>query len=566
MIERTLAQLTDEDRTLLAESSVQGQEFDTAIIAEALEMSVAHIEEQLAPLGKIGQIITSVGERDLADGTVSTAYAFTHVLYHNTLYDSLGATRKVTLSDHTARAVLAHNPVQERVAARVAILFEAARDATRAVQYYSIAAQHAASISAFPEAIKLARRGLTVLRSVRQVAGTEQQELPLLLTLGAALGARNGYGGLEVRRTYDRAYCLRGSSADRGSLVTTLVGLWSYYGLRGEFRRASHLSKQLLEMATEMGDSVLLARACATHGGILVHLGRLSDGRGLLERGLALECSEPTGARFVLDSRVHGLSHLAEALALLGYLDQAEGRAHEATELARTSGSPYGLTFALTFAALVHKSRRDVRRTRECADEGARIAAQYEMGDSLAWASSLQAWAWCQDGLIEAGINKMRALIETQSTTARNPQYFFGSFAEILATRGASDEAVVYVNRAIAAARKSGDSYCLPELFWVKGQLMASAGDSSGAKACFMTSIRHASRQHANTMRLKATTSLCRLLSAPVASDDGADSARQELWTRYSEFSEGRDTEFMKEVLQTLRSYGMHDQMYPSSG
>jgi DNA-binding winged helix-turn-helix (wHTH) protein/tetratricopeptide (TPR) repeat protein len=557
MIERTLGQLEPADRALLAESSVQGQQFDSAILADALNVEASRLEDRLLTLlGTASHIIAKVEECDLPDGTVNTSYAFNHVLYQNVLYDSLSATRKVLLSRNVADALLAHHPHRERVAARVAILLETARDSARAVEWYSVAAQRALSMSAFPEAIKLARRGLALLRSLKPSGPAESNELPLLLTLGAAMGAREGCGDLEVRRTYGRAYRLLGSANNNSSLVPTLLGLWTFYGLRGEMRRAGHISKELLRLATDSGDRDFLARACATHGGCLVHLGELSEARGLLERGLALESSEPKPLHVLLDSRVHGLSHLAEVLSLLGYLDQAVERAQESIDIAGRSDSPYALPFALTFSALVHKRRRDVRRAKECADEAVRIAAQHQLADALAWASSLQSWASCQGGLAEQAVAQMRTLIEEQRSTGRNPQYFFGMFAEVLMTAGHSDEGLGCVDQAIAMARKSGDEYCFPELFCVKSRLMALAGDHQSAIACIVRAIEEASRQAAKTWKLEALITLCDLRHCVGECDQATDESVRELLLLCSSFAEGGDTELLRTARRTVRTLG----------
>jgi len=257
---------------------------------------------------------------------------------------------------------------------------------------------------------------------------------------------------------------------------------------------------------------------------------------------------------FVLDGRVHGLSSLAEALALLGYSDQAVTRADEATQLARASGSPYSLAFALTFSGVVHRHLDDASRTRACADEAVELTTEHEISDGLAWASALQAWGLCHDGWVSEGIRRMQQVMEIQRRMARNPQYFLGTFADTLLTGNLFHQALTSTNNAIAIGAKSGDAYCLPELFWLKGRILMGTADDSGAEGCFVKSIQLASRQGAQTIKLRAMTSLCRLLAGHPDQGAALQDARHQLSAVYAGFTEGHDSRYMKDARETLNA------------
>ena len=51
MIERKIAQLSEEDRKLLTAASVQGYEFDSAVVAQALNLDADEVEERLEQAG-----------------------------------------------------------------------------------------------------------------------------------------------------------------------------------------------------------------------------------------------------------------------------------------------------------------------------------------------------------------------------------------------------------------------------------------------------------------------------------------------------------------------------------
>ena len=97
MIERKIAQLGEEDRRLLVAASVQGSEFEAAVVARALALDAADVEEQLERLERVHALVRLVGEHEFPDRTLTLRYRFVHVLYQNALYASLRPTRRAVV-------------------------------------------------------------------------------------------------------------------------------------------------------------------------------------------------------------------------------------------------------------------------------------------------------------------------------------------------------------------------------------------------------------------------------------------------------------------------------------
>src|SRR5204862_5215620 len=153
-------QLSTADRHLLMAASVQGPEFDSAVVAQLLGREAAEVEEQLHTLERVHVMVRLVREQTFPDRTLTLRYGFVHVLYQNALYAALQPTRKAAWSAATAHALLVHyGEKRAGLAAELAILFEAARDPELAADYYLAAAENAARIFAHQEAQALARRG-----------------------------------------------------------------------------------------------------------------------------------------------------------------------------------------------------------------------------------------------------------------------------------------------------------------------------------------------------------------------------------------------------------------------
>ena len=85
--------------------------------------------------------------------------------------------------------------------------FEQAGDAERSVRYFMMAAASALDRSAYPECVALCRQALLVLRRL-PVAQQPRREFEVLLPLGAALMAAQGYASGDVEATYQRALSL----------------------------------------------------------------------------------------------------------------------------------------------------------------------------------------------------------------------------------------------------------------------------------------------------------------------------------------------------------------------
>ena len=65
VIQRTIDRLDKSDRSLLVAASVQGIEFDSAIIAAAIEMDSEEVEERLERLERVYSMVRLVDERVL---------------------------------------------------------------------------------------------------------------------------------------------------------------------------------------------------------------------------------------------------------------------------------------------------------------------------------------------------------------------------------------------------------------------------------------------------------------------------------------------------------------------
>src|SRR4029077_11787782 len=92
------------DRHLLMAASVQGPEFDSAVVATLLGRDAADVEERLDVLERIHVMVRLIREQTYPDRALTLRYGFVHVLYQNAFYAALQPTRKAAWSAGAAPA------------------------------------------------------------------------------------------------------------------------------------------------------------------------------------------------------------------------------------------------------------------------------------------------------------------------------------------------------------------------------------------------------------------------------------------------------------------------------
>jgi predicted ATPase len=108
MIQAKLDRIDDTHRQLLVTASVQGREFDSAVLASTMLMPSQDVEETLQELDEVYGLIQRIREEELPDGKFTVRYRFVHRLYQEACYASLAPSRKAALSAKLAEAFLTY--------------------------------------------------------------------------------------------------------------------------------------------------------------------------------------------------------------------------------------------------------------------------------------------------------------------------------------------------------------------------------------------------------------------------------------------------------------------------
>ena len=557
MIERQLGKLAPIDRRLLVVASVQGQEFDSAVVANVLSRDPAGVEERLENLEHVHAFIRPLPQRDKPGRTQSVRYRFVHVLYQNALYASLTPTRRTSLSAAVARALHEfHGEDSSVIASELALLYEAARDAERSARHFLLAAENAVRLFAGQEATALAQRGLDLVGTLPATPERARVELALQMTLSVTLTATKGWGAAEVEMAWVRARALCEQVGETSQLFRILAGLWRLNLVHARLRAAREMGQELLRLAVSLEDPALQVEAHHALAYSLNHSGEHVAAHEHTTRGLGLYDPRHFRANSLLltqDPGVECHTQSARALWVLGYPEQAMESTRKSFMLGQTLGQPNSLVWAHLAAGTLYQLLRDVPRSLEQWEAVIQLSAEHGLAQLLLWAKPWHGWTQVKLGRRAEGIAEIReglAALQAMGTEVTRPQCN-ALLAESVAEDGRVEEGLAIIAEGLAMVERTGAGYYEAELYRLNGELQLMRRDGTRqaeAEASFQRAIELARQRQAKSFELRAVTSLCRLWQRQ--SRDGE--ARRCLAETYGRFTEGFDTADLRDAKELL--------------
>jgi predicted ATPase len=562
MIERNLQRLSPDEQRVLEAASVAGAQFSVAAVAAALERPVSEIEGCCIALGRREQFVSLQGSAEWPDGTIASNVRFLHALYREVLYDHVPPGHRVVLHRRIAeREETGHGEQAGEIAAELADHLSRANDSDKAVKYFRLAGERAATRSALVEAARYYTRALELLSKSPESPERDRRELDLQLAVGPILISVKGYAAEQTERVYTRALELCERLGNPPELISTLHGLWARHFVRGEMRAAYDLAEELLRRAQSEPDQTPLLLASWALGDTSVFMGEFLPAKKHIDIAVALY--EPERDRLLayrylfIDAGVNCLAYAAWTLWHLGYPDQAVERGNEALAIAQGLSHPHSLALAGFFIGTLRQHRREAHAARENALSVMRLSAEHGLPDWLGWATTLHAWALAQEGRSEEGLAQMRQSLAALSATGAGLMrpHDLCFLAEVCMEAGRLDEGLDAIAEALSAADEHENRMHESEINRLKGELLLKQDDSKRAEAqsCFERAIEVARKQSAKSWELRATMSLARLLVTQGCPDE----ARAMLAEIYGWFTEGFDTKDLKDAKSLLDELGV---------
>jgi predicted ATPase len=563
MIERKIAQLSDEERRLLTMAAVQGAQFDSVIVGRAMGIPSHEIEEQMERLERVYCLVQAIGEKELPGNVLTTRYRFVHVFYQNTLYGVLRTTKKIELSRAIAHAILESYQERHREAAsELAALYEAARDYGHAAENYRQAAENAVQLFASQEAATLARKGLAALESMPEASERQELELSLQTVLGSILIGTRGYASPEVAQAYGRAVELCHQLGDTPHLMPVLYGLYVNYLARGRYRSALNLGIEFLSLAEQRHEATAVIGHRAV-GAILFFMGELPGARDQFEQAVSIYQSarhRPLTWLYGGEPGMIARQYLAWTLWLEGYPDQALAQSREARNLGREVSHAQSQAQALASAALLHQYRREPRAVQELADATIKLASEQGLALWLGWGTILRGWAIGEQGRVDEAIERIRRGVDASLSTGAGmwQSYLISLLAEAYGKAGRPADGLAVLAQAPPVIEQNEEHFWEAEMYRVKGELLIGQSNlkseisdlRSEAEAAFHHALLISRRQGARSLELRASISMARLWH----SQGKRSQAHALLSEIYGWFTEGFDTPDSVEAWELLKT------------
>jgi tetratricopeptide (TPR) repeat protein/predicted Ser/Thr protein kinase len=558
MIDRKIGQLDDAGRDLLSVASVCGVEFESTILAAALALDPAAVEERLDFLDRVNGFLRLVAEHELPNHALSSRYRFVHLLYQSALFETLRPTRRTRLAGTLALALEQHWADQaSQLASELAVLFETARVFDRAAEYFCVAAQNASRLFAAREAVTLARRGLATLEKIPEGRDRTERELSILIVLGNALIAAGGYVAPEVNETYRRASELCAQLGETPHKLPALWGTYQFTLMRANYAEIrDHADDLLQQFATADNRAMVIAHRVV--GLAFLFGGDPERGRHHFEQIVSLYNPvehRPLTWVYAQEPGMAGHALLGLALWLLGYPDRALVHSRESLRLGREVPQHNSRVNALVWATIQHQFRREPEDVYELAKQATALATEQGLRFWLAVSTYQLGSALVARGETGQGLEMMRAGIGGYRAAGALLLQTFNlcALAAALGQAERPHEGLATLDEAQGLMVAHGERFWEAELHRLRGELTLTAGgDSAEAQSHFERAIDIASNQHAKSLELRATISLGRLL---LMRGEPAR-ARTMIADVYDWFVEGFDTPDLKEARALLAELG----------
>lgn len=359
---------------------------------------------------------------------------------------------------------------------------------------------------------------LNVLASNPSTQERAQQEIMLQVSLARGLLATRGYTE-EVEQAYARAMELCESAGEIPQLFPVLRGLASFYILRTEYDKAIQLGERMLQLAEHLGDTEMLIDGHMILGYNLAFIEDPRVGLDHLEKAMALY--DPVNPRvrrlgFGTNPGVTILTVSSLFLWMMGYPDQARGRAGEGIALAEKLNHPYSIAYAHFHNGLLHLWLRNPEVAQERGQSVLNLSEEHGFQIWSAVGTCLRGAALVAMGSVEMGLALIENGLEVYQGL-KTPPVFWPLLLYLCAGayRAASrpQEGLALMKKAIEFETKGSAKVLLSEFLILQGELLLalSSKNTGEAESCYRQAVDNARATHTAMLELRAAIRLGRL-------------------------------------------------------
>lgn len=487
-------------------------------------------------------------------------YSFKHALTQEVSYNSVLIERRKQLHERIGAALekLYTNSIDDHLD-ELAHHYDRSANVHKALEYHERAGRQAVQRSAYMDAMRGLTAALELLTRTPESPERERRELGLQAMLGPVLVMTKGWAAPETERFYRRAQRLAEASGTAAQRFSLLTGLFGTAYVSGRLPEARDWAEQIRTFVSRQPEPEFLLELHHYDWSFALSTGELVAAQRHVEDGLAFYEAHPGSVPVTPYSAHHpavcGHAWGAIVFWLRGYPEAARRHADRAFSLAQEVGHSPSLMFALLHKANVYQLRREAAAALESAEAAMTMAEKEGLPLFESWARVSRGWALAQLGQAERGVAQIREGLAMASATGAElwHTYNLAQLAEACAKVGRIDEGLEAIARALDIMQKRGERWWEAEIYRLRGELLLKQNPSAPeAQTSFERAIEVARRQGANSLTLRATISLARLLYATTPREP----TRAIIAEIYNCFTEGFDTADLTEAKALLETLG----------
>jgi class 3 adenylate cyclase/tetratricopeptide (TPR) repeat protein len=530
--------------------AVAGRDFHFELLNAVAGLPTARLEEALDQLVR-SELIFRRGEIPHA------VYTFKHALARDAAYAGLLKSRRAHLHAAIANALEQQFPevVQTQPETLARHLTEAGL-IEKAIGYWLQAGKSAALRSANLEAIAHLERGIEVTGHLPASEAKDKSELDLHLVLGPCLIATHGPAASKAVGTFSRARELCKRLGEPPEHLQVMFWLATVNVVRGELPQGLDAIAGLPSAAEALGNKPALINGIRGQGMILMFMGRVIEAREALERANKMFNASQEADRMAAraagqDAGVAMLSLMSWVLWILGDVDAAVTRMAAALERADEVNHAHSNAYAWYYASVLHALRGEPAIAQAYAERCLIISEQHGFRQWLGLSRAIR--GICAVMLDESGgrLDEVKAALDEYQRAG----YQVGITAQFvllcpaLLHRDQTETTLEVIDHGLSIVSHNSERFFEAELYRLKARtlLMRSAQDAE-VESLLDQALRTARAQEARSLELRAATDLARLW---IKQGKRAE-AREVLQSIYSRFSEGFETNDLKEAKATI--------------
>ena len=485
-------------------ASVLGREFPADLLRAAWPGSEGALNEGLERL---------CGARILL--RLEGRYAFRHALLREAAYDRLLRGRRQRA--HERVACLLDTEFKSSCEAQPELAahhFAAAGWIERAIPCRAEAARRATARYAQVEAAAHWRHALRLIARLPPSAKRDEQELEVLIALGAAVVAVEGYGSEDLKRLHFRAQQLAETLGCTPQTVIVHSVLAAFFVARIDWGRSDEMIGWLEENGQRSGSIAVQMQASLFRGIVEFYRARSGHAASHFARSVALyeQLAEAPPFRN-LDTRVAALGWGAWCELLRGNPESAHVNMQQAVCFARELKNPASYGWILTMQQTVRYGHGDAEGLLLNAGEFRAFHREHSQTQWMAIAQVLQGWALVRLGDEVEGLAMLRAALAVIRASGQQlaGSHYFGLHAEACLTVGQLDAAHEALTEARAVI-ELGERVFEPEILRLEARLHRQRGDCTRAAMLLRRAVAAARSGEQRWWELRAARDLAELL------------------------------------------------------